>query len=198
MSLIILLLPAWDAYASAPEMVRIPGKNYEIGKYKVTQGEWKEVMGSNPSKFTSCGDACPVERVSWSDAQEFIQKLNQKTGKQYRLPNEAEWEYACHGGSQAEYCGGNDLDAVGWYDKNSGKTTHPVGRRRANGYGLYDMTGNVFEWMENKYDKEHDWRVIRGGSWSGSAQSAHASFRSGYPPGKHVNDNGFRLARTLK
>lgn len=187
---------AEKAEANGPAMVHIPGKNYEMGKYEVTQKEWREVMGSNPSKFSSCGDICPVEQVSWNNVQEFISKLNSKTGKQYRLPTEAEWEYACHGGSQSEYCGGN-LDAVGWYRDNSNGQTHPVGQKQANGYGLYDMSGNVWEWMENKYDNEHDWRVLRGGSWGDNLRSGRAALRIRSVPELWIADFGFRLARTL-
>ena len=124
-------------------MIAIPGKNYEMSKYEVTQGQWQAIMGSNPSYFKSCGENCPVDQVSWNDIQEFLQKLNAKTGKQYRLPSEAEWEYACYGGSQTEYCGGNDLNSVAWNRDNSNKTTHPVGQKQANGFGLYDMSGNA-------------------------------------------------------
>ena len=113
---------------SSPAMIRIPGKNYEISKYEVTQAEWKAVMGDNPSQFSQCGDNCPVEQVSWDDVQIFLQKLAEKTGKEYRLPTNAEWEYACMGEGETDYCGGNDLDAIAWYDENSNGTTHPVGQ----------------------------------------------------------------------
>ena len=97
---------------------------FYIGKYEVTQGQWKAIMGNNPSKFDECGDNCPVESVSWNAAQEFINKLNQKTGKNYRLPTEAEWEYAARsGGKNEEYSGSDDVDSVAWYDKNSRKNT---------------------------------------------------------------------------
>ena len=192
-------LKAIKEEAKDPAMVRIPGRNYELGKYEVTQKEWREVMGSNPPelKFTSCGDTCPVENVSWNDIQEFLQKLNAKTGKQYRLPTEAEWEYACYGGSQTEYCGSNDINAVAWYDSNSNQTTHPVGQKQANGYGLYDMSGNVWEWMENKYDNEHDGRALRGGSWGYGPRYVRAADRNGNDPSNRFNYIGFRLARTL-
>ena len=180
-----------------PEMIAIPGKDYALGKYEVTQAEWQAVMGNNPSHFSSCGDNCPVENVSWNDVHEFIQKLNQKTGRQYRLPIGSEWEYACYGGSQTEYCGGNDINAVAWYHGNSGGQTHPVGQKQANGYGLYDMSGNVWEWMENKYDSEHDWRVVRGGSWFNTPQFVRAAARSEGDATDRGNDYGFRLARTL-
>ena len=181
--------------AKGPAMVKIPGKNYELGKYEVTQKEWRDIMGNNPSKFSSCGDTCPVENVSWNDVQEFIQKLNAKTGKQYRLPTEAEWEYACYGASQTEYCGGNNLDAVGWYWDNSNKTTHPVGQKQANGYGLYDMSGNVYEWVQDWYDSSQ--RVQRGGSWFGDPQKARAAYRHANSPRMRADIYGLRLARTL-
>lgn len=180
-----------------PAMIRIPGKNYEMGKFEVTQSEWRAVMENNPSNFINCGDTCPVEQVSWNDVHEFIQKLNAKTGKQYRLPTETEWEYACYGGSQSEYCGGNGINAVAWYENNSGRTTHPVGQKQANGYGLYDMSGNVWQWMENKYDSEHDWRARRGGSWDDDLEDVRAANRDGNGPAGRTNNNGFRLARTL-
>ena len=178
-------------------MVRIPGKNYELGKYEVTQGEWKAIMGSNPSKFSNCGDTCPVEQVSWNDIQEFLQKLNQKTGKQYRLPTEAEWEYACYGGSKSEYCGGNNLDVVGWYDKNSDEQPHPVGQKQANGYGLYDMSGNVWEWMQDCYNSSCVLRVLRGGSWFDFAAGLRSVGRDYFYSSSRDGSGGFRVARTL-
>lgn len=181
----------------SPVMVRIPGKNYEMGKYEVTQKEWRDIMGSNPSKFSSCGDSCPVEQVNWNDIQGFLQKLNAKTGRQYRLPTEDEWEYACYGGYQTTYCGGNDINSVAWYSENSNSTTHLVGQKQANSYGLYDMSGNVWEWMENKYDNEHDWRSRRGGSWDNWLRNVRASLRSNDEPSDRNDSYGFRLARTL-
>ena len=180
---------------SDPEMVRIPGKNYEMGKYVVTQKEWRDIMGNNPSHFSNCGDNCPVEEVSWNDIQEFLQKLNAKTGRQYRLPNEEEWEYACYGGYKTEYCGGNDPDSVAWYDKNSNRTTHPVGQKQANGYGLYDMSGNVWEWMQNE---SNGGRALRGGPWNVNSDFLRAADRNdGYAPANRDISIGFRLARTL-
>jgi formylglycine-generating enzyme required for sulfatase activity len=188
-----------NAYAAdvGITMVPIPGMNFEMGKYEVTQGQWMEVMGSNPSTFSDCGESCPVETVSWNDVQEFIQKLNARTGKRYRLPNEDEWEYACHGGREDEYCGGNDLNVVGWYRDNSGGKTHTVGFKKANGYGLHDMSGNVYEWMQNKYEAGSDYRVLRGGSWDFSPQNARAVDRSDNDPALRLVSIGFRLARTL-
>lgn len=183
----------------AANMIRIPGKNYELGKYEVTQGEWKAVMGSPPPElyFKNCGDTCPVEQVSWNDVQEYLQKLNSHTGKQYRLPTEAEWEYACYGGSQTEYCGGNNIDSVAWYESNSGKTTHPVGQKQANGYGLFDMSGNVWEWMSDCYARGCAERVLRGGSWLHEARVTRAAFSNEYDPATRSINFGFRLARTL-
>ena len=178
-----------------PTMVRIPGRNYEIGKYEVTQGEWKAVMGNNPSRFNNCGDSCPVEQVSWNDIQIFIQKLNQQTGKQYRLPTEAEWEYACYGGSQRAYCGGSNLDSVGWSSKNSNIQTHPAGQKQANGYGLYDMSGNVLELTNDCWEENCLKRVLRGGSFE---QDERADERSGWAKlAGRISNMGFRLAKTL-
>jgi hypothetical protein len=180
------------------QMVPIPGKYYELGKYDVTQKEWLEIMGNNPSRFNRCGDNCPVENVSWYDVQEFIQKLNVMTGRQYRLPTEEEWEYACYAGNKTEYCGGNDLNLVAWYNENSNKTTHPVGQKQSNGFGLFDMSGNVWQLMQNTYDSEHDWVSIRGGSWYDIANDLRAFYRpSGYLPKIRFYLMGFRLARTI-
>jgi hypothetical protein len=181
-----------------PEMIAIPGRNYELGKFEVTQAQWRAVMGNNPSKFTACGDNCPVENVSWNDIQEFLQKLNAKTGKNYRLPTESEWEYACYGGTKTKYCGSNNINAVAWYYTGADSvSTHPVGQKQANGYGLYDMSGNVWEWMSDCYDASCTNRVLRGGSWGGYAQDARAANRNDDTPAKRYNIIGFRLARTL-
>lgn len=186
-------------YAADPiiEMVPIPGKGYEMGKYEVTQKEWIDVMGNNPSNFSSCGDNCPVDSVSWDDIQIFLQKLNAKTGLQYRLPTDNEWKDACDGGSQTKYCGGNNLDEVGWYIKNSDSQTHQVGQKQANGYGLYDMSGNVWEWIADKYDNENDRRLVRGGSWYDHQYDALSTGRNYGTPAYRINGNGFRVARTL-
>jgi formylglycine-generating enzyme required for sulfatase activity len=183
--------------------------DFYIGKYEVTQGQWKAIMGDNPSKFDDCGDNCPVEKVSWNDAQAFIQKLNQQTGKNYRLPTEAEWEYAARsGGKNEKYSGGNDLDSVAWYDSNSGKKTHPVGTKQPNGLGIYDMSGNVWEWVNDWYGSyssgsqnnpkgasSGSLRVQRGGSWdSVVAWGVRASNRFSYTPDLRFFGIGFRLA----
>ena len=126
--------------------------DYYIGQTEVTQALWKAVMGSNPSFFK--GDNLPVGNVSWNDCQVFIQKLNQLTGKQFRLPTEAEWEYAARGGRKSrgyKYAGGNNIGSVAWYDDNSGGRTHPVATKQANELGIYDMSGNVWEWCSDWY-----------------------------------------------
>jgi len=182
--------------------------DFNIGKYEVTQRQWRRVMGSNPSHFSSCGDDCPVEKVSWNDVQEFIIKLNSQSGKHYRLPTEAEWEYACRsGGKKEKYCGGDNADAVGWYESNSGSKTHRVGAKQANGLGIYDMTGNVWEWVQDWYKpyesgrqqdptgpSSGDNRVLRGGSWDNSAWIVRAALRFNYKPDRRYSNHGFRLA----
>ncbi|MFZ2542306.1 MAG: formylglycine-generating enzyme family protein [Gallionella sp.] len=185
---------------------------FAIGKTEVTQGQWRAIMGNNHSSFSSCGIDCPVEMktVKWDDVRVFIQQLNAKTGKQYRLPSEAEWEYACRGGEQQEYCGSDNLDSVGWYGANSGNTTNPVGRKQANDFGLYDMSGNVWEWVEdNDHTDYHGapadgsvwqgpdpWHVLRGGSWNVTPYIARAAFRLRCVP-EYPTYFGFRLARML-
>ena len=186
-------------------------KPFAIGKTEVTQGQWKEIMGINPSYFTNCGDDCPVEQVSWIDAQEFIQKLNAKTGKQYRLPSEAEWEYVCQAGGKQEYCGSDNVDSVAWHDSNSGDTTHSAASKQANTFGLYDMSGNVWEWVEDSYHENYNgapvdgsvWqgdgakRVLRGGSWDDEPQFVRAAIRIKSGPSGRSGSIGFRLARML-
>jgi formylglycine-generating enzyme required for sulfatase activity len=166
--------------------------DFYIGKYEVTQGQWQAVMGSNPSYFSSCGTNCPVERVSWDDIQIFITKLNQMSGKSYRLPTGAEWEYAARsGGKDERYSGGSDVNAVAWYLGNSDSTTHQVGQKQANGLGLYDMTGNLWEWVNDLYGSN---RVLRGGGWSEDAVYLRASYIGDYPPNYRDDSFGFRLA----
>ena len=190
---------------------RVTLKSFALGKTEVTQGQWKAVMGNNPGNFTRCGDNCPVEQVSWNDVQAFIQKLNAKTGKQYRLPSEAEWEYACHAGGRQAYCGSDDLDSVAWHDGNSGNRTHPVAEKQANSFGLYDMSGNVWEWVEDSHHADYNgapvdgsaWqgdganRVLRGGSWIVSPRVGEDASRNWNEPGNSYYNLGFRLARTL-
>ena len=152
--------------------------SFRIGKFAVTQAQWVAVMGNNPSVFQK-GDNYPVENVNWYDAQEFITKLNILTGKNYRLPTDTEWEYAARGGSKSKgykYSGSNNLDDVAWFDDNSGKSTHPVGTKQPNELGIYDMSGNVWEWCSDYHlveipcmfpncpSYQHS-RVMRGGCW---------------------------------
>ena len=184
--------------------------SFNIGKYQVTQAQWKAVMGNNPSYFK--GDKRPVEKVSWNDIQKFLQKLNKMTGHNYRLPTEAEWEYAAKGGENYKYSGSNNIDDVAWYDKNSGSGTHPVGQKSPNGYGLYDMSGNVWEWCQDVYKSDFysqsenstnpiyagsgSLRVIRGGSWDCYSEGCRSANRDGYTPSDSDYDVGFRLAET--
>lgn len=140
-----------DAYNSEKPVHSVTLSNYYLGETEVTQALWNAVMGSNPSYFE--GDALPVEQVAWNDCQEFIRKLNQKTGKNFRLPTEAEWEYAARGGKKSngyKYAGSNNIDSVAWYTDNSGSKTHPVKGKSSNELGLYDMSGNVWEWCFDK------------------------------------------------
>ena len=187
-------------------------KGFEIGVHEVTQDQWKKIMGENPSYFKDCGGDCPVEQVSWDDVQDFIKKLNSKGNTRYRLPTEAEWEYACRSGGQDEkYCGGNNLGELGWYDNNSGRKTHRVGQKKANGLGLYDMSGNVWEWVNDWYGASYysksskltplgpssgSIRVLRGGSWYGYASFSRSAYRNYYSPDYRSSILGFRLSRT--
>lgn len=186
-------------------------KAFAISKTEVTQSQWQGIMGNNPSTLKSYDGNYPVESVSWDDAQEFVKKLSAKTGKHYRLPSEAEWEYACRAGQKYKYCGSDNVDSVAWY---GGKTTHPIATKQPNAFGLYDMSGNVSEWVEENslhYDYkgapndgrvwrggDRDGRIIRGGAWDDPlAMSISASARLGVIPDNRVPDIGFRLARTL-
>ena len=183
-----------------------------MGTTEVTQGQWRAVMGNNPSNFSNCGDNCPVESVSWNDTQEFIQKLCQKEGLipcKYRLPTEAEWEYSARAGGSTTYYWGNRMDgAYAWYDDNSGSKTHQVGTRKPNAWGLYDMTGNVWEWVQDWYDNGYygkgdavdpsgpssgECRVLRGGSWGRNARNSRLSNRGCYNPDYGDINYGFRL-----
>ena len=181
--------------------------DYYIGKYEVTQALWQAVMGSNPSKFK--GDNLPVENVSWKDCQEFLSKLNNTTGKTFRLPTEAEWEYAARGGKKNRgylYSGSNNISDVAWYSDNSDNKTHAVGSKQANELGIYDMSGNVYEWCQDRkgsYSSSSQvnptgaasgsYRVRRGGYWSSSARYCRSSDRSSSSPGYRDFDLGLRL-----
>ncbi|MDP1613806.1 MAG: SUMF1/EgtB/PvdO family nonheme iron enzyme [Sulfuritalea sp.] len=225
--------------AECPELVVIPGGSYEmgsaadeagrdsdegpqhrvsvgtfaLGKTEVTQGQWRALMGSNPSRFSSCGDGCPVENVSWDDAQAYVRRLSEKTGKRYRLPSEAEWEYACRAGGTQTYCGSDSVDRVAWYGGNSGSKTHPAAGKQANAFGLFDMSGNVWEWVEDCYHDSYSgapsdgsaWtsgckdvrRVLRGGSWSDDPKVARSADRIRSSRVFRFDSSGFRVARML-
>ncbi len=192
-------------------------KPFYIGIYPVTQREWKAVMGDNPSEFK--GDDLPVENVSWNDCQEFIGLLNKKEGGwKYRLPTEAEWEYACRAGSQGRYCFGDDEGRLGqyaWYGENSNEKTHTVGTKKPNKWGLHDMHGNVWEWCEDNWHDNYNgapqdakaWvpgsgeygssRVVRGGGWSSDAEYCASANRTHSSPGYRYAYRGFRLVRSL-
>jgi formylglycine-generating enzyme required for sulfatase activity len=187
--------------------------DFYIGKYEVTQVLWKEVMENNPSYFSGC-DNCPVEQVSWNDVQEFIRKLNAMTGENYRLPTEAEWEYAVRDGNQSrgyKYSGSNSASEVAWYTYNSGSKTHPVGEKKGNELGLYDMSGNVGEWCQDwwgNYSSSSQTnpvgassgysRVYRGGSWYSNTLNVRASYRNNGTPDTRNRFLGFRLACSSK
>ena len=197
-----------DAYNWEKPVHSVTISNYMIGETEVTQELWQAVMGSNPSNFK--GAKRPVENVSWDDCQTFIQKLNELTGQRFRLPTEAEWEYAARGGNQSKgykYAGSNSIDDVAWYTDNSSRTTHDVKTKAPNELGLYDMSGNVQEWCQ---DWEADYsssaqtnpsgpstgylRVYRGGDWNLNARLCRVSFRYDSPPSYRYIDLGLRLA----
>lgn len=185
------------------ELVFVEGTNtgvlgmesFYIGKYEVTQAQWRAVMGNNPSHFS--GDNNPVERVSWNDVQEFINKLNQMTGRTYSLPTEAQWEYAARGGinkENYEYAGSNSIDDVAWYKKNSKRRTHVVGQKSPNSIGIYDMSGNIWEWCQDCYNDRCSHRVVRGGNWLIDASYCRVSHRFMNLPRNRLSYLGFRLA----
>ena len=200
-------------------------KAYYLGKYEVTHKQWREIMGDNPLHYA--GDDCPIEKVSWNDAQEFIKKLNQKEGTdKYRLPSEAEWEYAARAGTTTRYSFGDSklrLGGYAWcnykswfqgcarYTYNSGSKTHPVGQKKPNSWGLYDMHGNVWEWVQDEWHVNYDgaptdgsvwgddgsiW-VNRGGSFSSSAHNCRSAARKYGARGFSSSDVGFRLLKEL-
>ena len=182
--------------------------DYYIGETEVTQELWEAVMGSNPSDFSG-NPQRPVEMVSWNDCQEFITKLNELTGKNFRLPTEAEWEYAARGGNGSQgykYSGSNTISDVAWYNGNSGSETHNVKTKSPNELGIYDMSGNVFEWCEDWYGGYSSgsqtnptgpssgfFRVLRGGSWYSNTKACRVSNRSNDSPGSRYSRYGFRV-----
>lgn len=198
-----------DVQADERPVHSVTLSTYYIGKTEVTQALWKAVMGSNPS--TVKGANLPVTDVSWDDCQRFISRLNSLTGMKFRLPTEAEWEYACRGGNKSrnyKYAGSALSDGVAWYESNSGDGTHPVGTKKANELGIHDMAGNVWEWCADWYGRyssvasvnpkgpqSGDSRVFRGGSWFSEAADCRAACRDKSAPTYSSGTLGFRLAR---
>ena len=204
-----------DLWSACRPVHEVTVKDFYLARYPVTQALWRAVMGDDPPKLAFKGSGNrPVERVSWDDTQLFIQKLNERTGESYRLPTEAEWEYAARGGiysNRYKYAGSNKLKEVGWYDENSHDETKPVGLKFPNELGLYDMSGNVYEWCadvwhENYEDAPSDgsaWmeggeqnrRVVRGGSWLYGTDFCRVAFRGRFVTVSRDYLIGFRLAR---
>ncbi|MEW6261813.1 MAG: formylglycine-generating enzyme family protein [Thermodesulfobacteriota bacterium] len=194
-------------------------RSFYLQTTEVTQAQWRAIMDNNPSHFKTCGDDCPVENVSWDDVQAYISRLNAKEGTtKYRLPTAAEWEYAARAGATTSFANGNiketecghdpSLDLIGWYCGNSNKSTHPVARKQANAWGLYDLSGNVWEWCQDWYalyptdyhltdppgPASGSFRIYRGGSWDSKARYCRSAFRLGNAPGTRSDTVGFRLA----
>jgi formylglycine-generating enzyme required for sulfatase activity len=189
-------------------------KPFYLSRYPVTQAQWEAMRGGNPSYFQGDGNL-PVDSVSWNDVREFIRLLKREEGgSAYRLPTEAEWEYACRAGSADTYCFGNNVHQLGeyaWYEENAGGQSHPVGQRKPNVWGLYDMHGNVYEWVHDWYETTYyqrspardpsgpSWgsdRVNRGGCWGHDAWACRSARRGRLTPDARASDTGFRLART--
>ena len=223
--------------ADCPEMLMIPGGSFEmgstestdeqprhpvqvpaflLGRTEVTQGQWQAVMGSNPSYFKACGLDCPVENVTWNDAQDFARRLSQKTGKTYRLPSEAEWEYAARAGSRGKWSFGDyelQLVAHAWFRSNSGLTPHPAAQKRPNAFGLHDMHGNAWEWVRDTWHVNYQgapsdgsaWvdggdqarRVLRGGAWFNDPSILRSAVRNHIEPGDRLDGTGLRIARSI-
>lgn len=190
-------------------------EGFYMGKYEVTQAQWQAVMGNNPSHFKDCGGNCPVEQVSWDDAQNFINKLNESNdGFSYRLPTEAEWEYACRAGTKGDYAG--NLSEMAWYSDNSENRTHAVGQKQPNAWGLADMHGNVSEWCQDWMHLDETYagaptdgsawlsggeqtdRVLRGGSWHDDDARLRSAFRDWGAPGNRFDFRGFRVVAVVR
>ena len=183
-------------------------KPYYMGRYEATQEQYEQIIGTNPSHFK--GQNLPVEMVSWNDAQGFCRKVGDKTGLKVRLPTEAEWEHACRAGTRTSYYTGDleaDLDRTGWYDENSNDTTHPVGQKLPNAWGLYDAHGNVWEWVQDLWESykaepaidpqgtsQYEYRVMRGGSFQYDASRCRSAFRGGNNSAVRNCNVGFRVA----
>ncbi|MEO1263070.1 MAG: SUMF1/EgtB/PvdO family nonheme iron enzyme [Bacteroidota bacterium] len=195
-----------DLWRACWPIHKVTVKDFQLCKYPVTQAQWKAVMDGNPSHFSDCTD-CPIETVPWDEVQSFLEKLNEQTGGNYRLPTEVEWEFAARGGAQSKnykYAGSNDLNEVAWYNDNSENKTHPVGRKKANELGLHDMSGNVWEWCQDEWKSYprslhpfHDKfrRVVRGGAWFNYSDGCRVSYRRRDSTELMYEYIGFRLAR---
>ena len=204
-----------------PEPDEVPQRTvsvpaFALARFEVTQQQWQALMGENPSDYISGDGRLPVDTVSWNEAQEFARRLAAKTGKPYRLPTEAEWEYAARAGSDATFSFGDDvadLDRHAWYGANSGGHAHPVGQKAPNAFGLHDMHGNVWEWVEDCYrpsyegaptdgsavaGAEHCQRNNRGGSWVNSAANLRSYHRHRMGAGSRGTFIGLRVARALE
>jgi formylglycine-generating enzyme required for sulfatase activity len=206
-SLVIMGSPVTEAGRLDDEQMHqvIITKGFYLGKHEVTQAQWRRLMWSNPSYFKAKGGNLPVEGVTWGDCMAFCKKAGG-----FRLPTEAEWEYACRAGTTAIYGGTGKLEAMGWYSKNSGKSTHPVGEKQPNAWGLFDMHGNVWEWCSDWYGlypkgKVTDptgpasgyGRAIRGGDWLYFENNCRSASRGENMPGSRSNIVGFRVAMSL-
>lgn len=190
--------------------IAIP-RGFAIGRTEITQGQWRSLMGNNPSQFYSCGPDCPVENVSWHEAQEFTRRLSEQTRQAYRLPTEAEWEYAWRAGERDNCCSAEEIGNAAWYEANSGGRTHKVASKESNAWGIYDMSGNVWEWVEDCWHESFkgapadgsawmegscDFHVLRGGSWNFSALFARTGARYWGRAADRSNFFGFRVVRT--
>ena len=182
-------------YVDVPEDEKKISSSFYIGKFEITQTQWRAIMGNNPSNFKNENN--PVENVNWNDAQNFLARLNERTGKNYRLPTEAEWVFAARADTIAGFCAGgcrfsgsDDIDEVAWFKGNSGGRTQPVGSKLPNELGIYDMSGNVWEWCED--DKDNN-RVIRGGSWNSEARFCSVNYKYSYGPENRSFIIGFRV-----
>lgn len=195
-------------------------KAFQMGKTEVTLGQFKKyivatgrtsLVDDDFMKYNAYGDDAPVVKVSWQDARDFIRWLNQIDGGGWRLPSEAEWEYACRAGGNHTYCGSNSVGEVAWYEDNSGMRPHAVATKKPNGFGLHDMSGNVLEWIQDCWHDSYQgapvdgsawtrgvctYRVLRGGSWNLNARNTRAVHRNGISPGDRSSFIGFRLARS--
>jgi len=194
-----------DLFSTNPTTQKVEIADFYIGKYEVTQAEWRSVMGSNPSVFY--GDNLPVESVSWQDVQEYLVKLNQATGEKFRLPTEAEWEYAAAGGKMSNnflYSGSDNIDEVAWYGAESKNQTYPVGQKKANQLGIYDLSGNVSEWCEDWYNADlnsdstqvRQYKVQRGGSSGLIDLNCRVTVRGYASPTYSNRFDGFRICKS--